>query len=29
MSIYEWKEGISGQRESNPHGQLGRLELYH
>jgi hypothetical protein len=19
----------SGQRESNPHGQLGRLELYH
>jgi hypothetical protein len=20
---------ISGQRESNPHGQLGRLELYH
>jgi hypothetical protein len=22
-------QGYSGQRESNPHGQLGRLELYH
>ena len=24
----EWMT-VSGQRESNPHGQLGRLELYH
>jgi hypothetical protein len=24
-----WEKEISGQRESNPHGQLGRLELYH
>ena len=23
------KKQNSGQRESNPHGQLGRLELYH
>ena len=23
------KKKMSGQRESNPHGQLGRLELYH
>jgi hypothetical protein len=26
-SLYENED--SGQRESNPHGQLGRLELYH
>ena len=24
-----YEKGESGQRESNPHGQLGRLELYH
>ena len=26
--FFDWQEP-SGQRESNPHGQLGRLELYH
>jgi hypothetical protein len=26
---FTYEKTNSGQRESNPHGQLGRLELYH
>ncbi len=26
---FTYEIAVSGQRESNPHGQLGRLELYH
>ena len=29
LRLDEGERGFSGQRESNPHSQLGRLELYH
>jgi hypothetical protein len=29
LALFTYENKNSGQRESNPHGQLGRLELYH